>query len=310
MSRRVRARFPEKVGYSFLFSTKWTPIVLLAPAVVGLFVLTIYPTLYGLRLSLIDYDLLSTTATGQWNWFQNYIDLFKDKKFWNAFRITMVFTVAAVTLELLIGLGLAVLLSERLPGVVIARAVIISAMVMTPVIVGTAWRLMYNPSWGLINYLLGLIGIKEQAFLAQTKTVIPALVVVDVWEWSPFVMLILLAALRSLPVEIYEAATVDGASALQVFRHITLPLLRPAIAIALLIRTMDCFRVFDTIFAMTGGGPGTASENLNILSYYTGLEFFHMSSASAIAVISLILITVICMLILRVFGVELWRSQR
>jgi multiple sugar transport system permease protein len=183
-------------------------------------------------------------------------------------------------------------------------------MVMTPVIVGTAWRLMYNPGWGLINYFLGLVGIPEQAFLAQAHTVIPALVVVDVWEWSPFVMLILLAAMQSISVELYEAAIVDGASAIQKFRYVTLPLLKPAIAVALLIRTMDCFRTFDVIFAMTGGGPGTSSQNLNILAYYTGLEFFRISSASAIAFISLVIITLISMLIVRFFGVELWRSQR
>jgi multiple sugar transport system permease protein len=181
---------------------------------------------------------------------------------------------------------------------------------MTPVIVGTAWRLMYNPGWGLISYFLSQFGVKEQAFLAKAGTVLPALVLVDVWEWSPFVMLILLAALQSVPLELYESAVVDGASAFQKFRYITLPMIKPAFAVALLIRTMDCFRTFDTIFAMTGGGPGTSSQNLNVMSYYTGLEFFHISSASAIAVVSLVMITVISSWILKVFGVSLWRSRQ
>lgn len=291
-------------------SIKWEPVLFLAPAIIGLLVLTIYPLLYGLHLSLVDFKLLSSTATGEWNWFQNYTDLFKDKKFWDALKITFQFTVYAVILEMLVGLGLALLLSQELRGAGLARTVIISAMVMTPVIVGTAWRLMYNPGWGLINYFLGLLGFREQAFLAQAHTVIPALVVVDVWEWSPFVMLILLAAMQSISVELYEAAVADGASAFQKFRYITLPLLKPAIAVALLIRTMDCFRTFDVIFAMTGGGPGTSSQNLNILTYYTGLEFFRISSASAIAFVSLVIITLISMLIVKFFGVELWRSQR
>ena len=182
-------------------------------------------------------------------------------------------------------------------------------MVMTPVIVGTAWRLMYNPGWGLITYLLGLLGVPPQAFLAQTQTVIPALLIVDIWEWSPLVMLILMAALQSLPVEPYEAAQVDGASTLQAFWHITLPLIKPAIAIALLMRSMDSFRTFDTIFAMTGGGPGITSQNLNLLSYKTGLEFFHMSEAAAIAVVLLVIITLSSNLIVKGFGVQLWRSQ-
>lgn len=288
---------------------KWEPVLFLTPAIIGLLVLTIYPLFYGLRLSLIDYELLSASATGEWNWFQNYTDLFKDKEFWDALGITVKFTVYAVVLEMLVGLGLALLLSQELRGASLARTVIMSAMVMTPVIVGTAWRLMYNPGWGLVNYFLRLLGFEPEAYLAQADTVIPALVVVDVWEWSPFVMLILLAAMQSISVELYEAAVADGASAFQKFRYITLPLLKPAIAVALLIRTMDCFRTFDVIFAMTGGGPGRSSQNLNILAYYTGLEFFRISSASAIAFISLVIITFISMMIIRFFGVELWRSQ-
>jgi multiple sugar transport system permease protein len=285
-------------------------ILLLSPAILGLFLLTIYPTLYGLRISLIDYDLLSSTATGQWNWFQNYTSLFKSKEFWNAVRITFQYLLMAVSAEMVVGFGLALLLANEIRGISLARTVIISAMVMTPVIVGTAWRLMYNPGWGLISYFLSQFGVKEQAFLAKAGTVLPALVLVDVWEWSPFVMLILLAALQSVPLELYESAVVDGASAFQKFRYITLPMIKPAFAVALLIRTMDCFRTFDTIFAMTGGGPGTSSQNLNVMSYYTGLEFFHISSASAIAVVSLVMITVISSWILKVFGVSLWRSRQ
>ncbi len=289
--------------------SRWLPILLLAPSVLGMLILTIYPLVSGLHLTLVDFDLLTTAPQGQWNWFRNYTDLFRSKDFWDALRFTLTYTVSAVSLELLIGFGLAVLLTQRLPGRTIVRTAIISAMVMTPVIVGTAWRLMYNPGWGLLTYLLGQLGLPRLALLAQTSTLLPALVVVDVWEWSPLVMLILMAGLQSLPVEPYEAAQVDGATSLQSFRYITLPLLRPAIAIALLIRTMDCLRTFDTIFAMTGGGPGTASQNLNILSYYTGLEFYHMSSAATMAFIGLVLITLVCNLIVRVFGAELWRSR-
>jgi multiple sugar transport system permease protein len=289
--------------------TKWVPLILLAPSIVGLLALTIYPLISGLRLSLVNYDLLSTRATGQWNWFANYIGLFSDKAFWSGLRLTLVYTVSGVTLELIVGFLLAVLLTQPLPGRTIVRTAIVSAMVMTPVIVGTAWRLMYNPGWGLLTYLLGLLGVPPQAFLAQTKTVIPALLIVDIWEWSPLIMLILMAALQSLPVEPYEAAQVDGASTLQAFRHITLPLLRPAIAISLLMRSMDSFRTFDTIFAMTGGGPGITSQNLPLLSYYTGLEYFHMSEAAAIAVVLLVIITVSSNLIVKSFGIQLWRSQ-
>ena len=297
---------PSRAG----IKTKWVPLILMGPAIVALLVLTIYPLVAGLRLSMIDFDLLSTHSTGRWNWFANYGDLFTTKEFWSSLRITMVYAVVAVTLELIVGFALAVLLTQQLIGRGIVRTAIVSAMVMTPVIVGTAWRLMYNPGWGLLTYLLGKLGIPAHAFLAETRTVLPALIAVDVWEWSPLIMLILMAALQSLPIEPYEAAQVDGASPLQAFRHITLPLLRPAIAIALLMRSMDCLRTFDTIFAMTGGGPGTSSQNLNIYSYYQGLEFYHISSASAVAVLLLIIITIVSNLIVKAFGVELWRSQK
>jgi multiple sugar transport system permease protein len=296
--------------YKKLLIIKWEPIILLTPAIGALLILTIYPLVYGLRLSLIDYDLLSAIATGEWNWFQNYIDLFQSKEFWHAVKITFQYLFLAVGLEFLLGMSLAILLSQKLPGVNLARTVIISAMVMTPVIVGTAWRLMYNPGWGLINYILAKLGIGEFPFLSETSTVLYALVVVDVWQWTPLVMLILLAGLQSMPVEPFEAALVDGASQPQIFWHLTLPLLKPAISIALLIRTMDCFRTFDIIYAMTGGGPGTASQNIMLLSYYTGLEFFHISAATAMAVVSLVMITILCILIIRMFGVELWHSQR
>jgi multiple sugar transport system permease protein len=296
--------------YKKLLFIKWEPIILLTPAIGALLILTIYPLVYGLRLSLIDYDLLSSVATGEWNWFQNYIDLFQSKEFWNAVKITSQYLFLAVGLEFLLGMSLAILLSQKLPGVNLARTVIISAMVMTPVIVGTAWRLMYNPGWGLINYILAKLGIGEFPFLSETSTVLYALVVVDVWQWTPLVMLILLAGLQSMPVEPFEAALVDGASQPQIFWHLTVPLLKPAISIALLIRTMDCFRTFDIIYAMTGGGPGTASQNIMIFTYYTGLEFFHISSATAMAVVSLVMITILCILIIRMFGVELWHSQR
>jgi multiple sugar transport system permease protein len=175
----------------------------------------------------------------------------------------------------------------------------IAGMVISPVIVGTTWRLLYSPDFGLINYFLGVIGLGRHAFLAQGNTVIPALVVTDVWQRSPLIMVIVLAAIQGLPTDEYEASKIDGASSFQSFIHITIPLLKPALLLSLLIRIMDCFRTFDTIYAMTGGGPGTESQNLNILMYNTGFQFFQISKVTAMAVISLIIITVISMLLVK-----------
>jgi multiple sugar transport system permease protein len=282
--------------------------ILLAPAVLSLVVLTIYPLLHGLYLSLTDYQLVSSKATS-FVGLRNYTDLFADPEFWNAVSISLRFTFFAVLSEMILGVALALLLAQPLRGVTIARTVIIAGMVLTPVIVGTAWRLMYNPGWGLISYFLSFFGIRDQAFLASARTVLPALIIVDVWQWTPLVMLIALAGLQGISPEYYEAAEVDGAGAFQRFRHVTLPLLKPSLAVALLIRTMDCFRTFDVIYAMTGGGPGTSSQNLMVFAYYTGFEFFRISAASAIAFVSLVLITLISMVIVRSFGVSLWRKQ-
>jgi len=164
------------------------------------------------------------------------------------------------------------------------------------------FRLMLNPGWGFISWLLSLVGIENPGFLAQSHTVLPTLILIDIWQWSPLVMVIVLAALQGLPLDVYEASKVDGANFLQSFIHITLPLLKPSLLLALLIRTMDSLRTFDLIFAMTQGGPGTASQNVNLYMYNVGFEFYRMSRASTMAVILLIVILLISNLIIKLFG--------
>jgi multiple sugar transport system permease protein len=182
-------------------------------------------------------------------------------------------------------------------------------MILAPIVVGTAWRIMYNTNYGIINYFLEILKIGGRPFLSDTSLVIPALVLTDVWQWSPLVMIIVLAALQGLPEEVYEAGKVDGASTWQVFWHITLPLLKPSLTLALLIRLMDSFRTFDIIYAMTAGGPGTSSQNLNILMYNTGFEYFQVSKTAALAIISLIMIIIASLSIIKVLrkeGAEIW----
>jgi len=213
--------------------------------------------------------------------------------------VTFEYTALSVSFSMVFGTAMAFLFYQDLFGTWLVRTLVIAAMVLSPVIVGTTWRLLYSPDFGLINYFLDVISIGGRAFLAQQNTVIPALVTTDVWEWSPLIMVIVLAAIQGLPDDVYEASRIDGASSFQSFIHITIPLLKPALLLALLIRTMDCFRTFDTIFAMTGGGPGTASQTLNILMYNTGFEYFQISKVASMAMISLIIITVICLVLVK-----------
>jgi multiple sugar transport system permease protein len=257
-----------------------------------------------LKISLFNWDLTVPKSAREFIGFSNYINLFHNPEFWSAIWVTFRFTVASVCLTMIIGVALAFLMFQNLRGSNIVRTFVIAAMVIAPIVIGTAWRLMYNPGWGLINYFLIVLHIGSKPFLAQASLVLPAVIAVDVWQWSPLVMIIVLAALQGLPMEVYESARVDGASLFQVFVHITLPLIQPALLLALLIRTMDAFRVFDTVYAMTGGGPGIASENLNILMYNTGFEFFQVSKAAAMAIVSLVIITVVCMYIVKIFKSE------
>lgn len=287
--RKIRIRLKDK-HYLFLF---------LAPAIIGLAILSLYPLIFSVKSSFFAWDLIKPGSEKSFVGFTNYTTIFKSVAFWKAVAVTFEYTALSVSFSMVFGTAMAFLFYQDLFGTWLVRTLVIAAMVLSPVIVGTTWRLLYSPDFGLINYFLDVIGIGGRAFLAQQNTVIPALVATDVWEWSPLIMVIVLAAIQGLPDDVYEASRIDGASSFQSFIHITIPLLKPALLLALLIRTMDCFRTFDTIFAMTGGGPGTASQTLNILMYNTGFEYFQISKVASMAMISLIIITVICLVLVK-----------
>jgi multiple sugar transport system permease protein len=293
-----------KSNRNFYLRDRHYLILFLAPAVIALLIFSIFPLIYSLKISFYNWDLIKPGSQGIFVGFENYKNIITSSDFLKSLVITLEFTAASVIVSMLVGVALAFFLYQDLKGASIVRTLIIAAMIMTPVVIGTAWRLMYNPGWGLINYFLDVIGIGGRPFLAQASTVIPAIVLVDVWQWSPLVMLIVLAGLQGLPVEMYEAAEVDGASQRQMFLHITIPLLKPALILALLIRVMDCFRVFDIIYAMTGGGPGAASQNLNILIYNTSFEFFKVSKGAVLSIISLIFIIIMGLSLVKILRRE------
>ena len=275
-------------------------ILFLLPSIIVLMIFTIFPLIYSLRISFTDWDLIKEGSINNFIGFRNYIELFKSSGFWSSLLVSAQLTIGGVTGSMIIGTALGFLLYQKLRGTSIIRTLIISAMIMTPVVVGITWRLMYNADWGIINYLLDVVGIGGKAWLAQSSTVIGAIIVTDIWQWSPLVMIIVLAGLQGLPDEIYEAAKVDGASHWHAFWYITIPLLKPVLVLALLIRLMDSFRIFDIIYVMTAGGPGNASQNLNVLMYNIGFEFFKISKAAALAIISVIIVTVISSYLIKI----------
>lgn len=234
------------------------------------------PLLFTVYLSVHEW-LLSGTTPPRFVGVANYIALLRgDQRFHQALLHTIYFTGLAVSLELLLGVVSALLLSREFWGKGVVRAAFLFPMVATPVAIAVVWAMIYDPTSGILNQFLGAVGVSPRAWIAETSTVIPSLVLLDVWQWTPFVTVILMAGLASLPVAPFEAAFIDGASAVQAFFYITLPLLRPTMLVAIALRTIDALKTFETIYALTEGGPGRASETVNLYSYHLSFVYNQM----------------------------------
>lgn len=274
-------------------------LVFLAPTLFILLAITIFPLGYSLVLSLHAWTM-GARQGWQFVGLSNFAMILRaDPYFWTSVRVTLTYVGAAVGLELLLGLGIALLLHKRASGGGTVQTLLILPTMMTPVVVGIVWRLLYNPELGLLNYALSGLGIPRQNWLGDLQTAMAAVVAADVWEWTPFVALVLLAGLRAMPVEPFEASAIDGASSWQVFRYITLPLLRPTLLVALLLRLMDAFKTFDLVFVLTKGGPGMSTEVLSYYTYRYGFKFFHMGYASALSYFLLIIVIVFSQVFVR-----------
>ena len=281
------------------------PWVLMAPAIIVLAGIGVFPFIYALVLAgknvILSKPYLPRTFVGLYQ----YQALIQDPEFWHAFKLTAVFTIEAVVLEFWCGLGLALLFRRNLFAKSILRVFILLPMIITPMVVGLIWRYMFWPGSGLVTYYIGgffsHFGVGSLPFLADPLWALQTIIFVDVWEWTPFMFLILTAGLTSIPAQPYEAAEIDGASSWRVFWTITMPLLRPSILIALVIRTMDAFRTFDTIRVMTQGGPGNGTTTLNVWLTKVGFEFFDASEAAALSLMMLLMIIVMSFLFVRVF---------
>ncbi len=277
-------------------SERALPFLLVAPTVAVLVALSIYPLIYAVKVSL------QAESDGGIRWtLQNFARLFKDDFFLSALSHTIVYAIIALTFEFLLGLGLAILLNGKIRGRSFFRAALLVPMMLPPVVVGVVWRLMLNPNFGAINGTLQSFGAHTESL---TWTALPTLafasvIMVDIWQWTPFIFLILLAGLQAIPEEPYEAALIDGSTGWQTFRHVTLPLLKPAILIALLLRTMDLLRVFDQIFILTEGGPGSATETISLYIYRTAFRFGDFGYAAAMSFVLLLLTNIISLLYIR-----------
>jgi len=256
----------------------------------GLFTLTmiLFPIGYAVFLSFTKW----TPGEGitEYVGFKNFIRMFHDKIFWLAFRVTIELFITCLLFETVIGVYLGILLSRDVPGQKIFQALILLPSIIASVAIGMMWILIYDPTLGIANYFLRLLGIRPLAWLGDPKIVVPALAIVDIWEWTPFVALIVTGGMRVLPTEPFEAALIDGANKWQMLMHVILPLLRPVIVVAMLLRSVDLIRFFDTVYIMTKGGPNNASTTLNVYSYLQGFNYMDMSYGSAIMLFLVVLV--------------------
>jgi multiple sugar transport system permease protein len=285
---------PARAGTASAAPRRTLPpqLLLLLPTVIVLFVLTIYPTIYSFTLSLNEWNMSNRNAVWEFVGFGNYAKILQDARFWNSAQVTATYMVVTIGLQLVLGMGIALLLQRQVVAQGLIRTALLLPMMTTPVVVGLIWRFMFNPTQGIVNYLLGLIGIPGPNWLGGLQTGLLSVMIADIWEWTPFMVLILLAALQTLPQEPYEAAAIDGASTWQTFLHITLPLLRPTIVVAVLLRAIDSFKTFDLVYVMTNGGPGTSTETLSFYTYKWGFKFFQMGYASALSFVMLIMVII------------------
>ena len=275
--------------------TKW---IFIGPAAIVLMLMLVFPFGYTAYLSLFEW--FAAGPPPKFVGIQNYIELGRDPRFLNALWNTFLYTVGAVSIEIVLGIAFALLLHQKIFGRGFVRTTFLLPMVATPVAISLVWLLMFDPASGVLNYFLISIGLPPSVWVNNARLAIPALVLVDVWQWTPLVMLIVLGGLTSLPPEPFEAASIDGANAWQTFRHLTLPLLRPYIVVAALFRGIDAIKTFDTIFVITKGGPAFASETLNLYIYSSAFDYLHIGYSSTMLVVVFVIVVGFGLLELRV----------
>jgi len=297
---------PDSLGMRNGFFTRLhkrrVPILFVLPAAITLLAITVFPLIYELRLAFMSWEL-TTNAPARFVGLQNFGKiLFRDQRFWNSMGVTMKLIILGTSIQLVVGTGLALLLNRLRRARTILVSLFLIPVMIAPVVAGFQFRMIYHDQFGPLNYIIELVtggrwgGL---AWIADPKVALFAVMFTDIWQWTPFLMLIVLAGLQSISPEMYEAAEVDGASRRQTFGWVTLPLILPVIVIGILIRAMDSFKLFDIIYLVTGGGPGDVTETISFYTYLQGFKFFSLGYTAAMAFLQLIVITIIAQVFVR-----------
>ncbi len=266
---------------------KWT---FLLPALLYLMFMAILPLVWTLTLSLMQWNA-NTMPAPKWIGLGNFrYFLFEDPRFWHSLGFTSMYVGISVSGELTLGLVLATLLSQKFRGKNFFRVIYLIPMACPPIAVAFLWRMMLHPDIGVINSILNVIGLRSVKWTTSIRVAPFTIIMVDIWEWTPFMFLALLAAYQALPQELYQAAAVDGANSWNMFIHVTLPLITPVIVTITLIRAIDAFKLFELVFGITGAGPGSATESLSFYTYLIGMKWFKLGRGSAISWLFLIIL--------------------
>jgi multiple sugar transport system permease protein len=261
------------------------------PAIIFVILLMIFPVCYTLVISFTDWALTSGRPM-RFAGFGSYLSVLKDPRFHASVWRTFAFTFGAVAAEAVLGTIIALILNREFIGKGLLKFILLLPLVVTPVAIGIVFNLFYDPTIGFLNFILNGLGLPQSGWVTEAKTVLPSLMLVDVWQWTPMIALIVLAGLSGLSSEPFESAMVDGANGVQIFFRVTLPMIMPTVLTAIVLRAVDALKTYDIIYAMTRGGPGYSSETLNILAYKLSFEYFSLGQSSA-ALVFLFLIVLL-----------------
>ncbi|HKZ91353.1 MAG TPA: sugar ABC transporter permease [Candidatus Limnocylindrales bacterium] len=277
-------------------------LLLIAPTALYLVVFSIFPLLYSLGISFFDWSQITRSFT--FVGLENYQRLLSDPVFLQSIGNTAILVGLGVAIQIALGTALALFFDLHLRGMWFVRGVLILPMLLTPVVVGLMWRALLNPEWGMVNWALGELGLPQPLWLADPSIALFTLVLVDSWQWTPFIFVIVFARLQALPDDVFEAAAADGAGYRQMLVHVTLPLLAPAIAFAAIFRAIDAFRSFDIVFGLTYGGPGNFTSTMSFYTWETGFSFTRYGYSSALAYVMVVVAIVMVTLLLRFLAVR------
>lgn len=278
---------------------RWLKWVLLAPALFTIIAITVYPLLYSFYMSFQSYNIINPP---RFVGLTNYERVLTDDRFWASVGVTFSFAIPEFILELVIGFGLALLIHRDIVGKGFIRSVILMPLMLTPVVVGLNWRVMFNYDFGIVNWLIGLVGIARVDWVNDATTALPALIVLEMWRVTSFDMLVFSAGLSALPEEPFEAAEIDGASSWQKLLYLILPMLRPLFTVVALFRSYELLRVFDPVYALTGGGPGRATETISFQIFNRLFEGWQVGFASATSYVLFLISLVVVIIIIKTLG--------